>query len=156
MAPSMKRPAKNLIVEEIGENSMHVEEDAEYLWNLESSKPPVTNPGSPNDTLLLPNQDKYGFNNQYTGLANQIHALAHDILELNHQTSDIAEKFDEDAYMMDFINDSEIQECLKFKPVFYKLFKQQQNGQEQVQVFTEDEKKQMSKLQNKTCMIYCQ
>ncbi|KAJ3287755.1 Hsp90 cochaperone shq1 [Rhizoclosmatium sp. JEL0117] len=83
---------------------------------------------------------KYGFNNSYSGFSAHVAELGRDIIDIAaiDQSTPVSrraeriqkedEKFDEDYYMSDFMNDEDIKRILKFKPEFWASLKKIQQA----------------------------
>jgi protein SHQ1 len=82
----------------------------------------------------------YGFNNQYQGYFTHVHETMNEINEINEPEKSTTESrrqmriesenshFDEDHYCMDFVNDEEIKELIKYKTIYSKELKRVQKN----------------------------
>jgi protein SHQ1 len=94
----------------------------------------------PTDAEELSFTAHYGFNNQYHGYFTHVHETMNEINEINEPEKSTAESrrqmriesennhFDEDHYCMDFINDDEIKDLIKYKTVYSKELKRVQKN----------------------------
>jgi protein SHQ1 len=129
---------KKPLIEVIGGTDMEVEEEKNELqeaidfnWEI-----PQQVPTAPDLQLAA----HYGFNNQYTGYFRHVQETMNEINELGNIEQSTLETrhderlekengcFDEDHYCMDYINNEEIKELMKFKSVYAKELKRIQKN----------------------------
>ncbi|KAL2915200.1 hypothetical protein HK105_205307 [Polyrhizophydium stewartii] len=146
-------------------------EEEEIDWSFPQMLPP--------EPLEGLNGAKYGFNNQYSGYAQTLYQVATEVLDVvdldtstpeSRRAGRIAfedEKFDDDYYISDFLNDEEIQRLIRFKPESWRALREIQAqsapeaGQEKPQgapfhpflEFSAQEQDQLRKLSNRRYLI---
>ncbi|KAI8996955.1 SHQ1 protein-domain-containing protein [Pilobolus umbonatus] len=126
-AKEVKKP----MIEVIGQEDDDVMQDAiDYDWELPQELPKVA------DDLQL--KSYYGFNNQYTGYFMHVQETMNEINDISNPDKSTAEsrreervmleneKFDEDYYCGDYINDDDISSIIKYKTPYSKELKRQQ------------------------------
>ncbi|KAI9009958.1 protein SHQ1 [Phycomyces nitens] len=110
---------------------------ADFNWELPQELPA--------DDLMI--HSVYGFNNQYSGYFTHVQETMNEIIDIREPEKSTMEsrrqdrleqeelKFDEDYYAMDFVNDEEIQNAIKYKTLWskelkriQKLSKQEEEG----------------------------
>ncbi|ORX44675.1 SHQ1-domain-containing protein [Piromyces finnis] len=129
------------------ENQPRLSENDEIDWDLPQELPKTEN----NDLLL---NSHYGFDNKYTGLGRQLQEIGSDVV--NREFAEVLdtsspesrralrliqedEKFDDDYYMDNFINNEEIKYFLKYKPKTWTILKKIQK----------EKKDELTQLENK-------
>ncbi|KAI7876155.1 SHQ1 protein-domain-containing protein [Mucor mucedo] len=120
--------------ETIGETE--IQDAIDFNWELPQEVPIATE---------LSITAHYGFNNQYHGYFTHVQETMNEINEIVDPEKSTAESrraeriesennhFDEDHYCMDFINDEEIKELMKYKTVFSKELKRVQKNAKNVE-----------------------
>ncbi|KAI9333851.1 SHQ1 protein-domain-containing protein [Obelidium mucronatum] len=116
--------------------------------------------------------EPYGFNNSYSGFASHVAELGREIIDIDaiDQSTPASrraeriekedEKFDEDYYMSDFMNDDEIKYFCKFKPKFWASLKKIQQlrsnadgAEDDWLAFTPTEHQEMISLPNRKLLL---
>lgn len=137
MAKSKKEEGKkNPLIEVLNsegtlENQPRLSENDEIDWDLPQELPKTEN----NDLLI---NSHYGFDNKYTGMGRQLQEIGSDVV--NREFAEVLdtstpesrralrliqedEKFDDDYYMDNFINNEEIKYYIKYKPQTWVVLK---------------------------------
>ncbi|ORX88265.1 SHQ1-domain-containing protein [Anaeromyces robustus] len=129
------------------ENQPRLSETDEIDWDMIQELPKAED----NDLLL---NSHYGFDNKYTNLGRQLQEIGSDVV--NRELAEVLdtstpesrralrlmqenEKFDDDYYMDNFINNEEIKYFLKYKPETWVVLKKIQK----------EKKEELTKLENK-------
>ncbi|OUM68948.1 hypothetical protein PIROE2DRAFT_38662 [Piromyces sp. E2] len=151
MAKSKKEEKKNPLIEVLSsggtlENQPRLSENDEIDWDFPQELPKT-------EVNLLINSH-YGFDNKYTGLGRQLQEIGSDVV--NREFAEVLdtstpesrralrliqedEKFDDDYYMDNFINNEEIKYFLKYKPQTWVVLKKIQK----------EKKDELTQLENK-------
>ncbi|KAL0074002.1 SHQ1 protein-domain-containing protein [Phycomyces blakesleeanus] len=119
---------------------------ADFNWELPQELPA--------DDLMI--HSVYGFNNQYSGYFTHVQETMNEIIDIREPEKSTIEsrrqdrleqeelKFDEDYYAMDFVNDEEIQNAIKYKTIWSKELKRiQKQAKEEEQQKKQNEKKSL-------------
>ncbi|KAI8063711.1 SHQ1 protein-domain-containing protein [Gilbertella persicaria] len=106
----------------------------------------------------------YGFNNQYNGYFKHVQETLNEINEIHEPEKSTAESrrkerieienacFNEDHYCMDYVNDEEIKELIKYKTIYSKELKRIQKNKSLLK-FTSKEESMMRDLPNKEYLL---
>ncbi|KAL0087803.1 SHQ1 protein-domain-containing protein [Phycomyces blakesleeanus] len=129
---------------------------ADFNWELPQELPA--------DDLMI--HSVYGFNNQYSGYFTHVQETMNEIIDIREPEKSTIEsrrqdrleqeelKFDEDYYAMDFVNDEEIQNAIKYKTIWSKELKRiQKQAKEEEQQKKQNEKTLMRSLPNKEYLL---
>ncbi|KAI8881454.1 SHQ1-domain-containing protein [Backusella circina FSU 941] len=120
-----------------GEEKNEFQDAIDFNWEI-----PQQVPTAPDLQLAA----HYGFNNQYTGYFRHVQETMNEINELENIEQSTLESrheerlerenisFDEDHYCMDYINNDEIQDLIKFKSVYAKELKRIQKNSKEAEV----------------------